>query len=100
MLTFKDLKKRVSILEATIQQLRFFSVLRYSVCLTKDNNKVAIVTGSSKGIGKAIATEFVRAGYSVVINSRDEEELKNAAADIAKTIIHNDSILYVPGDIS
>jgi aspartate aminotransferase-like enzyme len=41
-----------------------------SVCLTKDNNKVAIVTGSSKGIGKAIATEFAKAGYSVVINSR------------------------------
>jgi glucose 1-dehydrogenase len=70
------------------------------VCLTKDNNRVAIVTGSSKGIGKAIATEFARAGYSVVINSRDEEELKNAAADIAKTIIHKDSILYLPGDIS
>jgi glucose 1-dehydrogenase len=69
------------------------------VCLKKDN-KVAIVTGSSKGIGKAIATEFARAGYSVVINSRDEEELKNAAADIAKTIIHKDSILYVAGDIS
>jgi NAD(P)-dependent dehydrogenase (short-subunit alcohol dehydrogenase family) len=38
------------------------------MCLTKDNNKVAIVTGSSKGIGKAIATEFAKAGYSVVIN--------------------------------
>jgi short-subunit dehydrogenase len=53
--------------------------------LTKDNNKVAVVTGSSKGIGKAIATEFAKAGYSVVINSRDEEELKNTATDISES---------------
>jgi 3-oxoacyl-[acyl-carrier protein] reductase len=37
-----------------------------------NNERVAIVTGSSKGIGKAIATEFAKAGYSVVINARDE----------------------------
>ncbi|NAL78440.1 SDR family NAD(P)-dependent oxidoreductase [Nitrososphaera sp. AFS] len=43
-----------------------------------NNERVAIVTGSSKGIGKAIATEFANAGYSVVINARDEAELKQA----------------------
>jgi 3-oxoacyl-[acyl-carrier protein] reductase len=50
------------------------------------NKKVAVVTGSSRGIGKAIAIEFAKAGYSIVINARNEEELKNAAEAISKTV--------------
>ena len=38
--------------------------------------KVAIVTGSSRGIGKAIAREFAKNGYSIVLNARDEPETK------------------------
>ena len=40
------------------------------------NGKVAVVTGSSRGIGKAIANQFVKNGYSVVLNARDEGDLK------------------------
>ena len=69
------------------------------------NNKrrrVAVVTGSSKGIGKAIAMEFAKVGYCVVINARNEDELKQAANDISKSINHDDGnrILSIPGDIS
>jgi 3-oxoacyl-[acyl-carrier protein] reductase len=38
-----------------------------------NHNRVAVVTGSSRGIGKAIAREFAQNGYCVVLNSRDEE---------------------------
>ena len=74
-----------------------------------NNNKekviVAVVTGSSRGIGKAIAVEFVKAGYSVVINARDEVELKRAAEDISKlgddgNNNNNNKVAYVAGDIS
>ena len=68
---------------------------------SSDNERrVAVVTGSSKGIGKAIALEFANAGYSVVINARNEEELKQAAKDISKSIKDAGRIVSVPGDIS
>jgi 3-oxoacyl-[acyl-carrier protein] reductase len=44
--------------------------------------KVAVVTGSSKGIGKAIALEFAKDGYNVVLNARDEKELSEAVMDV------------------
>jgi 3-oxoacyl-[acyl-carrier protein] reductase len=64
------------------------------------NGRVAVVTGSSKGIGKAIATEFATAGYSVVINARNEKELKQAAEDISKYISDGRKVVSIPGDIS
>jgi glucose 1-dehydrogenase len=65
-----------------------------------NNGRVAVVTGSSKGIGKAIAMEFAKAGYSVVINARNEEELKQAAEDISKSIKDIGKVVSIPGDIS
>lgn len=37
--------------------------------------KVAVVTGSSQGIGKAIATALLKNGCSVIINGRNKERL-------------------------
>ena len=37
-------------------------------------NKVALVTGASRGIGKAIALEFVKNGAKVIINYKNNEE--------------------------
>lgn len=65
-----------------------------------NKSKVAVVTGSSKGIGKAIATEFAKASYDLIINARDEEELKRAAEDISKSVSDNNRIVPVTGDIS
>lgn len=44
---------------------------------------VAIVTGASSGIGKAIAARFASDGVNVVINSRDQARVDAAASDIA-----------------
>src|ERR1700740_674150 len=46
------------------------------------SGKVAIITGSTRGIGLAIAEAFVEAGGKVVISSRNAEECEQIAAGI------------------
>ena len=44
--------------------------------------KVALVTGASRGIGKAIAKSYVEAGAKVMLMSRKEDALRSAADEI------------------
>jgi NAD(P)-dependent dehydrogenase (short-subunit alcohol dehydrogenase family) len=46
------------------------------------SGRVALVTGGSKGLGKAMALGFAQAGADVVISSRHENELQEAAKEI------------------
>ncbi|TDE50946.1 SDR family oxidoreductase [Nonomuraea mesophila] len=45
--------------------------------------RVALVTGSTTGIGRAIATTLAAAGHDVVLHGRDEERAAKVAADVA-----------------
>lgn len=44
--------------------------------------KVALITGASRGIGKAIASSYVQAGAKVMLSSRKEEALRQTAKEI------------------
>ncbi|WP_432352361.1 SDR family NAD(P)-dependent oxidoreductase [Sporosarcina sp. A2] len=46
------------------------------------NNKTALVTGSTKGIGKAIAIELAKEGVNVLINGRNYEEVEQIVNEI------------------
>ena len=48
-------------------------------------NKVALVTGSSRGIGKAIVEDFAKKGYNIVINYiKENEEAENLKQELEK----------------
>jgi NAD(P)-dependent dehydrogenase (short-subunit alcohol dehydrogenase family) len=68
-----------------------------------NNSKVAVVIVAGRGIGKAIAKEFAKNGYCIMINDFEKEEkLKNTAEEIS--IIagnnHNSKVAYIIGDVS
>ena len=62
--------------------------------------RVAVITGSSRGIGKAIAKEFAKNNYSIVLNARDENELIEAVQEIRNEVNDPNQISYLAGDIS
>ena len=49
------------------------------------SGRTALVTGSSQGIGRALAGGLAAAGAAVVLNGRDEVKLAAAAADLRET---------------
>ncbi len=66
--------------------------------MNKLNNKVAIVTGASKGIGAAIAKHFAAAGAKVVVNYATSKE---GADKVVKAIIDNGgTAISVQADVS
>ncbi|EIT84096.1 short-chain dehydrogenase/reductase SDR [Fictibacillus macauensis ZFHKF-1] len=46
------------------------------------NNKTALITGSTKGIGKAIAIELAKEGVNVLINGRNYEEVERVVNEM------------------
>jgi rhamnulose-1-phosphate aldolase/alcohol dehydrogenase len=48
------------------------------------SGRVALITGSAGGIGKAIAKKFVSEGAYVILNDMNEERLKEAASEFEK----------------
>jgi NAD(P)-dependent dehydrogenase (short-subunit alcohol dehydrogenase family) len=60
------------------------------------DGKVAVVTGSSRGIGRGIAMRFAREGMKVVINARTAETVEATAADLRAV---GAEALAVPADL-
>ena len=60
------------------------------------NNKVAVITGGSSGIGKQAATQLVAEGAKVVIGGRDQAKLQQAVTDIDPS---GNNVAFVAGDI-
>ncbi len=60
----------------------------------------AIVTGGSKGLGKAIAAELLAEGASVAICARHADELAVTAAELGKVAASGQQLLALPCDVA
>jgi NAD(P)-dependent dehydrogenase (short-subunit alcohol dehydrogenase family) len=65
----------------------------------KLTGKKALISGSTAGIGFAIANRFLKEGASVIINGRTQESVKAAITDL-KSAYPNGDILGVAADFS
>jgi NAD(P)-dependent dehydrogenase (short-subunit alcohol dehydrogenase family) len=61
---------------------------------------VAIVTGASRGLGEALATGLVSAGWSVVVDGRDADALAVAAGRIRAQAGPGAQVVALAGDIT
>jgi len=61
------------------------------------DGKVAIVTGASRGIGKAVAMKLARSGARIVLNATNENLLREVAGEIAQL---GGEAAIVAGDVS
>lgn len=59
--------------------------------------KVAIVTGGSSGLGKAIAEDFLQQGMKVVITARNEKRLNDAQEEMTSI---SEDIWAIPMDVA
>src|ERR1700746_1382689 len=63
-------------------------------------NRCAIVTGASRGLGLEIAKCYLEAGASVTVCGRDAATLDRAAAELARHAQAGRGLLAVPADVS
>lgn len=62
------------------------------------NGKTALITGSARGIGKAIALRFAQEGAKIALNDINKEILEDTAREIKK--VSRERVIYKRADIS
>lgn len=71
-----------------------------STALGRLQDKVAVVTGSTSGIGEGIAHTFAHEGAYVVLSGRNEEAAKRIITEIASRGISEDRLFFQPTNLS
>ena len=61
--------------------------------------KTVVITGSSKGIGFGLATEFLKRNFSVVLSARNEKKLQSAVDSLGKEY-GKDKVAGQPCDVT
>ena len=66
--------------------------MKQQVIDLKFKNKIVLITGGSRGIGKSIAKKFSSEGATVVITSKNKTKLQQTAKELG-------NLFFIPGDI-
>ena len=61
---------------------------------------VAVVTGASKGLGRALAEELARRGWSLVVDARDPGALERAARSLHAVVAPGAGLSALAGDVT
>lgn len=70
--------------------------------MDKDNEKVALVTGSTHGIGEGIILELAKIGFSVVVNGASTKELSDDYKNNLRSIYEGeleDRYIYIQANV-
>ena len=62
-------------------------------------DRVAIIGGSSRGLGRAIALSFAQEGANVAISARTEADLRRTEIELAR-VGSQQHVLAIPADLS
>jgi len=62
------------------------------------NNPIALVTGASRGLGRALAAGLAREGYDLILDARSSADLQAAAACIET--LPGRTVTAIPGDVT
>ena len=63
----------------------------------ENQQKTALITGGTSGIGKELAKLFAQDGYNLILVARSEQELENTAAELMQ---HNIEVSTIAKDLS
>jgi short-subunit dehydrogenase len=85
---------------ALMERQRRKKASRYSPESQRLQNKVVLITGSSRGLGLALAEEFASHGAKLVLTARDSEELERARLLLLeRTALDSSHVLVMPADL-
>ena len=62
--------------------------------------RVALVTGSSSGLGLSIAREFLSCGYNVFLVGRESNKLEAVSAELLENVLGDQQVGFALGDVT
>jgi NAD(P)-dependent dehydrogenase (short-subunit alcohol dehydrogenase family) len=64
--------------------------------MARGSEPIALVTGGSRGLGRALATGLLRDGWHVIMDARDPVRLAATVAELSR----GSAVVAVPGDVA
>ena len=62
--------------------------------------RAALITGANQGLGRSIASHYVRAGASVLLTARDNNRLQEVKAELQSQARSDQKVLARAGDVA